>query len=60
MVLFTISRFSIFKSATDPISIEKSLSAEIGQVTDFQRVEIGFVVDFHHQNRPQIGGRFEN
>ena len=36
VILFTISRFLIFKSATDPISIENSLSAEIGQVTDFR------------------------
>ncbi len=35
VVLFTISRFLIFKLATNPISIENSLSAEIGQVTDF-------------------------
>jgi hypothetical protein len=34
--LFTISRFLNFKSATDPISIENSLSPEIGQVTDFR------------------------
>jgi hypothetical protein len=32
----TISRFLIFKLATDPISIENSLSAEIRQVTDFR------------------------
>jgi hypothetical protein len=36
VVLFTISRLLIFKLATDPISIENSLSAEIGQVTDFR------------------------
>jgi hypothetical protein len=36
VVLFTISRFLILKSATDPISIENSLSAEIGQVTNFK------------------------
>ncbi len=36
VVLFTISRFLIFKLDTDPISIENSLSAEIGQVTDFR------------------------
>ncbi len=36
VVLFTISRFLIFKSATDPISIENSLSAEIRQVTNFR------------------------
>ncbi len=36
VILFTISRFLIFKSATDPISIENSLSAEIRQVTDFR------------------------
>ena len=36
MDLFTISRFSIFKLATDLISIENSLSAEIRQVTDFR------------------------
>ncbi len=35
-VLFTISRSLNLKSATDPISIENSLSAEIGQVTDFR------------------------
>ena len=35
-VLFTISRFLNFKSATNPISIENSLSAEIGQVTEFR------------------------
>ncbi len=35
MVLFKISRFLIFKLDTDPISIENSLSAEIGQVTYF-------------------------
>ncbi len=35
-VLFTISRFLMFKLATDPISIENSLSAEIGQVTNFR------------------------
>ncbi len=36
VVLFTISRFFIFKLATDLISIENSQSAEIGQVTDFR------------------------
>ncbi len=36
MVLFTISRFLILKLATDPISIENFLSAEIGQVTNFR------------------------
>ncbi len=36
MVLFTISRFLIFKSTTDPISIEISLSAVIRQVTNFR------------------------
>ena len=35
-VLFTISRSLNLKSATDPISIENSLSAEIRQVTDFR------------------------
>ena len=35
-VLLTISRFLILKLATDPISIENSLCAEIGQVTDFR------------------------
>ena len=35
-VLFTISRSFNLKLATDPISIENSLSAEIGQVTDFR------------------------
>jgi hypothetical protein len=35
-VLFTISRSLNLKLATDPISIENSLSAEIGQVTDFR------------------------
>jgi len=35
-VLFTISRSLNLKSATDPISIENSLSAEIGQVTNFR------------------------
>jgi hypothetical protein len=35
-VLFTISRSLDLKSATDPISIENSLSAEIGQVTGFR------------------------
>jgi hypothetical protein len=29
------------KSATDPISIENSLSAEIGQVTDFRGLKSG-------------------
>jgi hypothetical protein len=38
-VLFTISRFLIFKSATDPISIENSLSAEIRQVIDFRELK---------------------
>ncbi len=37
--MFTISLFLIFKSATDPISIENSLSAEIGQVADFRGLE---------------------
>ncbi len=36
VVLFTISRYLIFKSATDPISIENSPSVEIGQVTNFR------------------------
>jgi hypothetical protein len=36
VVLFSISRFVIFKSATNPISIENSQSAEIGQVTNFR------------------------
>jgi len=36
VVLFTISRFLILKSATDLISIENSLSDEIGQVTNFR------------------------
>jgi hypothetical protein len=36
VVLFTISRFLIFKLATNPISIENSLSAEIRQVTNFR------------------------
>jgi hypothetical protein len=36
VILFTILRFLIFKLATDLISIENSLSAEIGQVTDFR------------------------
>jgi hypothetical protein len=36
VILFTISSFFIFKSATDLISIENSLSAEIGQVTNFR------------------------
>ncbi len=35
-VLFTISMSLNLKSATDPISIENSLSAEIGQVADFR------------------------
>jgi hypothetical protein len=35
-VLFTISRSLNLKLATDPISIENSLSAEIRQVTDFR------------------------
>jgi hypothetical protein len=34
--IFTISKFLIFKLATDPISIENSLSAEIGEVTNFR------------------------
>jgi len=47
--VFTISRFLIFKLATDPISIENSLSAEIWQVTDFfQRLEIGLVAEIGH------------
>ncbi len=45
MVLVTISSFLIFKLATDPISIEDYLSAEIRQVTDF-----GLVADFVHGN----------
>jgi hypothetical protein len=36
VVLFTISRYLIFKLATNLISIENSLSAENGQVTDFR------------------------
>jgi hypothetical protein len=40
VVLFTISRFLNFKSATDPISIENSLSAEIGQVTNFRGLKL--------------------
>jgi hypothetical protein len=40
VVLFTISRLLIFKSATDPISIENSLCAEIGQVTDFRGLKL--------------------
>ncbi len=38
--LFTISKFLIFKSATDPISIKNSLSAEIGQVTNFRGLKL--------------------
>jgi hypothetical protein len=45
VVLVTISGFLIFKLATDPISIENSLYAEIRQVTDF-----GLVADFGHGN----------
>jgi hypothetical protein len=40
VILFTISRFLIFKSATNPISIENYLSAEIGQVTDFRGLKL--------------------
>jgi hypothetical protein len=40
VVLFTISRLLIFKSATDPISIENSLFAEIWQVTDFRGLKL--------------------
>ncbi len=40
VVLFTTSKFLIFKSATDPISIGNSLSAEIGQVTDFRGLKL--------------------
>ncbi len=40
MVLFTISRFLILKSATDPISIENSLSLEIRQVTNFRGLRL--------------------
>ncbi len=39
-VLFTISRSLNLKSATDPISIENSLSAEIGQVTNFRGLKL--------------------
>ncbi len=39
-VLFTISRSFNLKSATDPISIENSLSAEIRQVTDFRGLKL--------------------
>jgi hypothetical protein len=39
-VLFTISRSLNLKSATDPISIENSLSAEIAQVTDFRGLKL--------------------
>jgi hypothetical protein len=40
VVLFPISRFLILKSATDPISIENSLSADIGQVTNFRGLKL--------------------
>jgi len=35
-VVFTISEFLIFKSATDPISNKNFLSAEIRQITNFR------------------------
>jgi hypothetical protein len=40
VILFTISRFLVFKSATDTISIENSLSAEIRQVTNFRGLKL--------------------
>jgi len=40
VALFTISRFLNFKLATDLISIENSLSAEIRQVTDFRGLKL--------------------
>jgi hypothetical protein len=40
VILFTISRLLIFKSATDPISIENYLSAEIWQVTNFRGLKL--------------------
>ncbi len=38
--LFTILRFLIFKAATDLISIENSISTEIGQVTNFRGLKL--------------------
>ncbi len=59
VVLFTISRFLIFKSATDPISIENSLSAEIGQVTDFRGLKLDrwpiLVMEIGSLNGPLVG-----
>jgi hypothetical protein len=40
MVMFIISRLLIFKLSTDLISIENSLSAEIGQVTNFRGLKL--------------------
>jgi hypothetical protein len=38
--VFTLSKFFILKLATDMISIENFLSADIGQVTDFRGVKL--------------------
>ncbi len=40
MSVFTFSKFFILKLATDMISIEDFLSAEIGQVTDFRGIKL--------------------
>jgi hypothetical protein len=56
--LFTVSRFLNFKSATDLISIENSLSAEIGQVTDFRGLKSDWwlisVMEIRSQNGPLV------
>ncbi len=39
--MFTISRFLIFKLATNLISTENYLHTEIGQVTDFRGLKSG-------------------
>ncbi len=40
MSVFTFSKFFILKLATDLISIENFLSADIGQVTDLRGVKL--------------------
>jgi hypothetical protein len=59
VVLFTILRFLDLKLATDPISIENSLSAEIGQVTDFRGLKLDrwpiSVMEIGSLNGPLVG-----
>jgi hypothetical protein len=56
VVLFTISRFLNFKSVTDSISIENSLSAEIGQIADFRGLKLDWwpilVMEIGSLNQP--------